>query len=329
MTARPIRRNAQTPDRNGKIFYTSTTSLSHISKSGGLLPGNTQRVTNDLEGLVILFKAFFLIDLIRYNTLVRRMIRHTDELKSLFRLVGEVDVTISLASFRQSLPWYCTPVLTQEHAVQFTEVYHPLLKDPVANSGMFDNDCIITGSNASGKSTFIKTIAINHILAQTTGTCCARQYSLSPSYVASSMALKDDILSGESYFMAEVRSLKRIIEYCKAGRCICFVDEILRGTNTPERIAASTAVLSLLHETDSLCLVASHDIELTKILQGVYDMYHFSETFENETIAFDYRLKKGPSRSTNAIRLLTWMGFDPRIIEDATNMLEADEPPAP
>lgn len=257
-----------------------------------------------------------------------RMIRYTKELRDLFSLIGHLDAIISIASFRQSLPWYCAPDFVKDHEVVFSKVYHPLLKDPVANSGTFQNDCLITGSNASGKSTFIKTIAINHVLAQTINTCCAEQYRLSFSYVASSMALKDNLLNGESYFMAEIRSLKRIIEYCKERRCICFIDEILRGTNTPERIAASTAVLRLLHETQSLCLVASHDMELTKILLGVYDLYHFSETFENETIAFDYLLKEGPSRSTNAIRLLKWMGFDPKIVQEATEMLLAGETPA-
>lgn len=292
-------------------------------KTGGFIPGNIQHVTNEIESLIILFKAMFLIDLILYNRTVNRLIRYTNELNQLFQIVGELDTAICIASFRRSLPWYCAPKFCSDNAIRFSEIYHPLLKDPVANSGRINNDSIITGSNASGKSTFIKTVAINNILAQTINTCCAKQYTLYFSYVASSMAMNDNILTGDSYFITEIKSLKRIIQYCKERRCVCFIDEILRGTNTPERIAASTAVLRLLHETDSLCLVASHDIELTRILQDVYDNYHFSEKIEDDTIEFDYLLKEGPSHSTNAIRLLKFMGFDQRIVDEAVMLVES------
>lgn len=135
------------------------------------------------------------------------------------------------------------------------------------------------------------------------------------------MALRDDLLAGESYFVAEVKSLKRILAYCRAQRCAVFIDEILRGTNTPERMAASVAVLRALHGTQSLCLVASHDVELTEIFAGVYECCHFSETFEGDAISFDYLIKEGPSRSTNAIRLIERMGFESRIVEEATAFL--------
>jgi DNA mismatch repair ATPase MutS len=135
------------------------------------------------------------------------------------------------------------------------------------------------------------------------------------------MALKDNILTGESYFVTEIKSLRRIIGYCDTQRCIVFVDEILRGTNTPERIAASTAVLRKLHMTGSICIVASHDIELTRLLAAEYDNYHFTEHFTADTITFDYLLRAGPSRSTNAIKLLAYMGFDKGIVNEATSLL--------
>lgn len=302
------------------LDFDLSSALKPFRKIGGLIPGRMQNITNELESIIILFKTIFLIDLILYNRTVKYLIRYTNELNQLFQIVGELDACISIASYRHSLPWYCVPNFCSDNTIEFSEIYHPLLDNPVTNSGHISNDSIITGSNASGKSTFIKSVAINNILAQTISTCCAKQYSLCFSYVASSMAIKDDILTGDSYFITEIKSLKRIIEYCKERRCVCFIDEILRGTNTVERIAASTAVLKLLHETDSLCFVASHDIELTKILQGIYDNYHFSEKFENDTIEFDYLLKEGPSRSTNAIRLLKFMGFDKKIVDEAVRI---------
>ena len=299
------------------LGFDLTAVLKPFRKIGGLIPGGAQQITSDLESFTIFFKTIFLVDLIRFNRTVSYLIRYTDELNQLYQIIGELDTGVCIASYRRTLERYCIPKFHEDNTVRFSEACHPLLKEPIANSGYIGNDSIITGSNASGKSTFIKTIAINNVLAQTINTCCAKQYELSFSYVASSMALKDDILSGDSYFITEIKSLKRIIQYCKERRCVCFIDEILRGTNTPERIAASTAVLKLLHETGSLCLVASHDIELTKILADIYDNYHFSEKFENDTIEFDYLLKAGASHSTNAIRLLQYMGFDRRVVEEA------------
>ena len=296
--------------------------LKPLRKIGGLVSGMSQRATSDLDTFAIIFKTIFYIDIINYNRNVKKIIRHRDELFQLYKIIGEAEVALCVNSYRHSLDFYCVPEFHGDNIVSFREAYHPLLSDPVPNSADITNDSIITGSNASGKSTFIKMIAINHILAQTINTCCAESYKLSYSYVASSMALRDDIISGDSYFVTEVKSLKRIIEYCKERRCICFIDEILRGTNTKERIAASTAVLNLLHEMDGLCIVASHDIELIEILDGVYDNYHFSETFENNTIEFDYLLKEGASRSTNAIKLLKYMGFDQRIIDEAVSMIK-------
>jgi hypothetical protein len=293
-----------------------------FKRKGGMIPGRSRQALAELEALTVIFKAVFLIDLIRYNHTINAMAKNKSELNELYCIVGEMDTAICIASFRQSLKHYCLPEFHNEKSIVFQDMYHPLLREPVTNSGKMDNSSIITGSNASGKSTFIKGLAVNNILAQTIHTCCAKRYCLKFSYVATSMALRDDIVSGESYFVAEIKSLKRIVAFTRAQYCTCFIDEILRGTNTRERIAASTAVLKLLHETGSLCVVASHDIELTEILSGVYDNYHFSEQIIGNAIDFDYLLKDGPSRTTNAIRLLEYMGFDKRIVDEATELLK-------
>jgi len=129
------------------------------------------------------------------------------------------------------------------------------------------------------------------------------------------MAVRDDLLSGDSYFMVEIKSIKRIIDLVENFPCICFIDEILRGTNTIERIAASTAVLTHLAKNDCLCVVATHDIELTEKLP--YENYHFSEQLVNGEVVFDYMLKHGPSTSRNAIKLLSMVGFQSEITEMA------------
>lgn len=299
--------------------------LHPLKKVGGILPGGIRLVsTGIMESFTVLLKTIFLLDLIFYNRAIKKLMKYNKEFSELFEIIGEIDMSISILSFRDSLEEYCIPNFIDDMKVSFKDIYHPLIKKPIKNSCSIDNDSIITGSNASGKSTFIKAVAINNILAQSINTCCSRSYSLPFSYVASSMAIKDNILLGNSYFIEEIKSLKRIINYCEEGRCICFIDEILRGTNTPERIAASTAVLEVLHGLDSLCIVASHDIELTRILEGIYNNYNFSEKFIDKKIEFDYLLKEGPSISRNAIKLLDYMGFSDDIIKRAKAIIEEE-----
>ena len=298
--------------------YSLRTKIKPFKNLGGRISGNAQRGLSEVEALIVIVKAIFLVDPIHYNRTVRVMNQYQKELRELYQTMGEIDLAISIASFRQSIKQCCLPEFTEENRISCVEVFHPLLEDPVVNSANITNNSIVTGSNASGKSTFIKTLAINCILAQTIHTCTAKCYKLSYSYVATSMALKDNILFGESYFVAEIKSLLRILNYCKRMSCTIFIDEVLRGTNTPERIAASTAVLKTLHEMQSLTLVASHDIELTELLCDRYDNYHFCETFEDDQISFDYLLKEGAARSTNAIKLLKYMGFEKKIVEEAT-----------
>ena len=133
------------------------------------------------------------------------------------------------------------------------------------NSLHVSRGVLLTGSNASGKSTFLKTVAVNAILAQTVYTCMADSFETSFFQVYSSMALRDDLTGKESYYIVEIRSLKRVLDALGKGcHVLTFVDEVLRGTNTVERIAASSQILKSMCRPDSLCFAATHDIELTE-----------------------------------------------------------------
>lgn len=123
--------------------------------------------------------------------------------------------------------------------------------------------------------------------------------------------------------MVEIRSLKRILDRIGGDVPIfCCVDEVLRGTNTVERIAASSQILEKMAQSKLLCMAATHDIELTYLLEGVYRNYHFEEEVTDEGIQFDYRLKEGRAMTRNAIRLLALMGFEDSIIRAAEAMAE-------
>ena len=200
-------------------------------------------------------------------------------------------------------------------------MYHPLLNDPVKNSLRTDRSILLTGSNASGKSTFLKAMAINQIFAQTIYTCLADSFQTAFYKVISSMALTDNILGEESYFIVEIKSLKRIFDELEADiPVMAFVDEVLRGTNTTERIAASSQILKKLSHENAMIFAATHDIELTRILENDMTNYHFSEYIENDQVLFDYLIKKGPSTSRNAIKLLKVYGYDQELVDSAETM---------
>lgn len=134
-----------------------------------------------------------------------------------------------------------------------------------------------------------------------------------------SMSISDNLFEGDSYFVAELKSVKRIIENIKKGRkSLCFIDEILKGTNTVERIATSASIIAWLNHNDSLSFIATHDVELTNILGNSCSNIHFEEMISvNNELTVSYKLKRGPAKTRNAIRLLRMFGYPEKIIQEA------------
>ncbi|TAH72193.1 MAG: hypothetical protein EWM47_03695 [Anaerolineaceae bacterium] len=276
---------------------------------------------NILEALVDYYRMISHHDLIKYNRMLSFFKKNKEAMLRIFKIVGFLDSMIAAASFRDMVEYYSIPKLYQDKShpkLSITKVYHPLIKDPIPNSITEDACTLLTGSNASGKSTFIKSLAINQILSQTIYTSLSEEFKASYFVIYSSMALKDNILSNESYFIVEIKSLKRILDNSRGKYPIlCFVDEVLRGTNTLERIAASSRILASLTKENALCFAATHDIELTYILEKHYSNYHFRERIEGNQVLFDYKLYKGRAVSKNAIKLLKLLGYSKNIIADA------------
>ena len=221
------------------------------------------------------------------------------------------------------MPAYCTPTISE--GISGSEIYHPLIEDPVKNSIVANRGVLITGSNASGKSTFLKTVLLNVLFAKTIYTCMADSFAADDYIIFSSMSLRDDLLHKDSYFMVEIKALKRIFDYAKDHpdkKVICFVDEVLRGTNTVERIAACTQILRKLSDMGLLTFAATHDIELTSLLDDKYDNYHFDEEIKDDDVLFNYMIKPGKATSKNAIKLLSIMGFSDDIVDRAKLMAD-------
>ena len=277
--------------------------------------GNTG---GDFDALFEYIRIVFLLDFIAYNQIVKTIAAHQKAYKQVWETIGELDAAMAVAFYRKSLPLFTTPQFTDKEELRFEDLAHPLIQNPVTNSSQLGKTVLITGSNASGKSTYIKAIAINAILAQTINTALAATWTMKPSYIVTSMAIQDNVLDGDSYFIAEIKSLKRIIELIKANKpVISFIDEILKGTNTIERISASAAIMDWLAVNQGMSIVASHDIELTEMAAELYSNYHFRETIENGEVLFDYKIHEGPSITRNAIKLLEVLDYPESITTDA------------
>lgn len=266
-------------------------------------------------------RMMFHMDLIQFNKMMRELRAHKDEVDEIVTIAGAIETTIAVGAYRASLEEYCIPEFGQGLCME--DGYHPLIANPVKNSIKTSKGVLLTGSNASGKSTFLKTMAINAILAQTIYTCVAKSYRGEFYYTYSSMALRDNLENGESYYIVEIKSLKRILDAAsQGGKILCFVDEVLRGTNTVERVAASTQILKSFAGKNTLCFAATHDIELTTLLENEYDNYHFEEEVVDGDVLFNYELREGKARTRNAIKLLSVMGYDREIIDKAENMAQ-------
>lgn len=274
-----------------------------------------------LEAVIDYYRMIFHHDLIKYNLMISHFKKNKDVMYRIFKTAGFLDAMIAVASYREMVAYYSIPELTKSNGkpkLSLIDIYHPLIGDPVPNSITEDRCTLITGSNASGKSTFIKALGINAVLSQTIYTSLSKQYRASFFLIYSSMALKDNILGNESYFIVEIKSLKRILDHAgKDYPVLCFIDEVLRGTNTLERIAASSRILASLSGMNTLCFAATHDIELTYILENKYSNYHFRERVEGNQVLFDYKLYKGRAVSRNAIKLLKLLDYSEDIINDA------------
>ena len=261
-----------------------------------------------------------------YQT-VKQLNKHKEDLFNMFIIIGKIDAYISVASYIWGLNYYTEPSLKAEDAkyhLKVKELYHPLLKDPVPYTFEFNNKgALITGSNASGKSTFLRTIGINAIFAQTLYLVLAKDYSSSYFRLFTSIGTTDSIVDGDSYFMAEAKALKRVIDSINSNEPIlCILDEIFRGTNTAERISAATASLDYMSNRNVCVIAATHDLELTTLVNDKYDNYHFKETIKDKDMIFDYILREGPCNSRNAIAILEYLDYPKTIYEKA--MIQAD-----
>ena len=242
------------------------------------------------------------------------------EVGQVFSFVGYLDVLHSICTLRENVPYFCHPTATgKEEKLNTLSVYHPLISNCVGNDLILtDKSVLITGSNMSGKTSFMRTIAINLLTGKTINTCFAHGFSIDTDMkVYSVICTKDDLLEGKSYFFKEAENVKRALEESEKGNRLIILDELFKGTNTTERIAINATLLSMLSQNGNIIFASTHDLKLAELLKGKYEFYHFCETIVNDKLTFDHKLHPNICKEGNAIRILGLCGYPPEFIHDA------------
>ncbi len=236
-----------------------------------------------------------------------------------FASLATFESLASLANLAFNHPGWCFPILSEEPGTfHATGLGHPLIAPEKRVVSEFESRglpriSLITGSNMAGKSTFLRTVGVNIILAMAGGPVCAATLTVSNLRVISSMRVSDNLEESTSTFYAELKKLKYVIEAVNRKEpVILLLDEILRGTNSTDRHTGSTALIRQLISQDAMALVATHDLQLAQ-LENDYPAsirnYHFDVQVDKEELFFDYRLKDGVCRSMNASLLMKKIGI--------------------
>jgi MutS domain V len=270
-----------------------------------------------LGGIVVIFNVFFLLKLTLYARSIERFSRNRARWLSTFRLIGAVDASIAVASFLSRYPDHCRPNVVSDPVITIENGYHPLISKPVKNSiQLAHRSALVTGSNMTGKTTFIKMVAINVVLGHTLGICLADRATLPRSPVRALIRGEQSVEEGKSRYFAEAEAIRDFIAEAATGECGLFIlDEPFSGTNTVERIAIAKAVLRAIG-TSAQSLVTTHDVELQHLLGEKFELFYFQEDPSVEGF-FDHKLHSGAGTQRNAIRVLERLGYPAEIIAEA------------
>ncbi len=234
-------------------------------------------------------------------------------------VIGTFETLASLSIVRFEHPQWAFPIISKDKSgIEARQMGHPLLKETICVKNDLDllqggSVAIITGSNMSGKSTFLRSIGVNLVLAYSGSPVCASYFYCSPLQIHSSMRINDDLSSKVSTFYAELLRIKKIVEAVKSDVPVLFLlDELFRGTNSQDRHDGAVAVLNALSNQMSIGIISTHDMALCNLSESdktKFLNYHFEEHYQDHIITFDYKIKCGPSMTRNAMFLIRMIGI--------------------
>lgn len=242
-------------------------------------------------------------------------IKYANSAEKWFLALGEIESLLCFSNFMNICNHACLPVITNCKTIEAQEMGHPLIHNDIrVNNNIICNDniFIISGSNMSGKTTFLRTVGVNLVLGRTGSFVCAKQMIFPPIDITTSMRISDNLNEGISTFYAELKRIKDIIEFAKNKRNMIFlIDEIFRGTNSIDRLSGAKTVLTKLNDLDVMGMITTHDLDLCELASHHIRIknYNFSEYYKNSEICFDYKMKMGKSNTTNAKFLMEMIGI--------------------
>lgn len=286
-------------------------SIQELSRLSGLLDQRMNMVVN------IFLNSFLLYDLQCLFALEKWKIKNRPFFHQWINCVGSIETLNSLAGFAYNNPDFSKPVVL-EHGLSINAagLAHPLIpaRERIANDVELSQKkklAIITGSNMSGKTTFLRTVGVNLLLAQCGAPVCATSFSFTPMYLLTAIRISDSLQQHTSYFMAELKRLQNIIHYLASGRpALVMVDEILRGTNSDDKTHGSEKFIKKIISFNCVTLFATHDLSLSTLERTFPEAvvnYCFESTIQNEELYFDYKLRPGIAKNRNASFLMQKM----------------------
>ncbi|HNS19116.1 MAG TPA: hypothetical protein PKH24_01380 [Sedimentisphaerales bacterium] len=283
-----------------------------------------------LHGLVRgILNLLVFFDLHIAEAVLARVVPHRNVLLYGLSAMAELEALCSLASLCAELPVACYPQPGGDRTLDITDGYHPLIPQhsAVPNSirlAAETSTWVVTGPNAAGKSTCLRMVGVNVLLAQIGAAAAAKRMTWSPLRLITDVRIRDDLAHNESYFLSEVRRLRRIVLDAQPGPpMLGLIDEPFRGTNSQERAAAGIALLEHLMASKNLFLIATHEELLARTAANcaLARNFHFQEHLLDGGIAFDYLLRPGPAQTKTALRILEQEGYPPALLDRARHLM--------
>ena len=303
------------PSKKLQELQTTTAKASEAIKKLSQLSSFFDQRGNLL--VAVFFNMLFVYDLQCLLALENWKEKYKSDFDEWINCVGEIECLNSLATFAFNNSVYTWPLVTENNLrIEAKQMAHPLMpeKERIPNDFEIGNGSmlqLITGSNMSGKTTFLRTIGVNLILAQCGAPVCAALFSFTPMNILSSIRVSDSLQEHTSYFMAELKRLKQIINRLQSGEVfLVMIDEILRGTNSDDKTHGSELFIRKLLQYKCVSLFATHDLSLSVLeneFPGVVNNYCFESVIENGELYFDYTLQRGVAKNKNASFLMKKM----------------------
>jgi DNA mismatch repair ATPase MutS len=266
----------------------------------------------------MILQIFFVWDLRLVISLEKWKRKNRNQFRDWFRVIAEMEVIVSLASLVYNEPEWCFPEVDDNYFYfKAEQIGHPLLPAAMRVSSDFHLEgtgkiALITGSNMAGKSTFLRSLGINTVLALMGAPVCARQMKLSEAKLISSMRVADNLAENTSTFYAELKKIQFIIESInRKEKVFVLLDEVLRGTNSDDRHKGSKALVRQLLNNGAVAVMATHDTDLahSESTNPSVSNYHFEGKIQEDELYFDYKIKTGISESLNATALMKKIGI--------------------